>query len=464
MKEYIGMILFCMFLLTGCGEKQSDAKLSDVVMSEADITFGEYRGYSIKLIMTEGDFYTDTERAPAGGVYEENYDGEYCLQVLNADGEIVDWISLNEDWGYDTDTPPLTINFPGKFELCVGDYNQDGYPDFTIGTYGSSSMNIFELYSVDAAGKIKNIGSFADSSKEFSIYPKQEDGSTDLYTTVWNNAIGEAVTIRWVWNQEAEKYEEGAAETNLENVEDYSEIFGDITGCAVLYVPEEDSYTLYHQELCETEVSPYSTFKIITALMGLNENIIVDAASTMNYNGTQYNMQEWNANLTLKEAFQTSCIWYFRQVIDELGAEKVKASLEELHYGNCDITEWEGSNINSLPELNGFWLGSSLQISPREWVEVLTAIFEGETAYREEDILILKDMMLVEAGDAYSVYGKTGTGTDGRAWFVGFMEEGDKRTYFAVYLEDKENGEQISGKKAKELTFEILQEKREKQG
>lgn len=232
-------------LLAGCGEQQSDDSLSDVVMSEANITFGEYKDYSIKLIMTEGKYYTDAETAPAGGVYVENYDGEYSLQILDVNGEIVDEISLNEDWGYEYDNTPLpTINFPGKFELCVSDYNQDGYPDFTIGTYGSSSMNIFELYSVDAAGKIKNIGSFADTSKEFSIYPEQEEGSTDFYTTVWNNAICEAERTRWIWNQETGKYEEGAAETDLESVEDYSEIFGDITGRCTLCPGREKLYTV----------------------------------------------------------------------------------------------------------------------------------------------------------------------------------------------------------------------------
>ncbi|MBD5514405.1 MAG: hypothetical protein HDR06_07030 [Lachnospiraceae bacterium] len=28
------------------------------------------------------------------------------------------------------------MNFPGTFEIMVEDYNQDGCPDFTIGSYG----------------------------------------------------------------------------------------------------------------------------------------------------------------------------------------------------------------------------------------------------------------------------------------------------------------------------------------
>lgn len=42
-----------------------------------------------------------------------------------------------------------------------------------------------------------------------------------------------------------------------------------------------------------------------------------------------------------------------------------------MDYGNKDISEWEGSNINSYEELNGFWLSSSLKISPLQQVKVL---------------------------------------------------------------------------------------------
>ena len=98
-------------------------------------------------------------------------------------------------------------------------------------------------------------------------------------------------------------------------------------------------------------------------------------------------MQDWNDNLTLEQAFQTSCIWYFRQVIDEVGAEELQRELVDLQYGNCDISEWDGSNINPLPELNGFWLASSLKISPICQVEVLKSIFEGKSSYSGEWLL-----------------------------------------------------------------------------
>lgn len=106
--------------------------------------------------------------------------------------------------------------------------------------------------------------------------------------------------------------------------------------------------------------------------------MLVNENTTMEYSGEEYPVDAWNANLTLREAFATSCVWYFRQVIDKVGQESIRAILEEIQYGNCDISEWNGSNINSLPELNGFWLESSLKISPIQQADMLDYVFSRE--------------------------------------------------------------------------------------
>lgn len=51
---------------------------------------------------------------------------------------------------------------------------------------------------------------------------------------------------------------------------------------------------------------------------------------------------------------------------------------------------------------------------------------EGETIYTKSEIEILKSIMLLEASDSKKIYGKTGTGTDGTAWFIGLIR---KRKY-----------------------------------
>lgn len=237
---------------------------------------------------------------------------------------------------------------------------------------------------------------------------------------------------------------------------DLSSFFNGINGCAVLLDSEDNKYSFYNQSLCEQKVSPYSTFKIISTLAGLQNDVLKSAASTMSYNGTQYSIPDWNGNLTLKEAFQSSCIWYFRQVIDAVGENEVENELNTLSYGNCDISQWNGSGINLQEELNGFWLDSSLKISPLEQVEVLSKIFEGDSIYSDEHVAILKDIMLVDDSGEQKVYGKTGSGSNGQAWFVGFAEKNENREYFAVYLDDATQKENISGNITKEIALNIF--------
>lgn len=200
------VVLVVAFLITGMVvaglfmRPAESGTLENTILADTVIEIGEYKDYSITLLMTEGQYYTEDQTAPGGGIYKENYEGEYVIQLRDADDETVDEFSLNEDWGYEK------INFPGEFALCVSDYNRDGFPDFTIGNYASSSMNSFWLYSIDENGKIYNIGEFLSLSKEFSVFPEQEQGSSNIYVTVWNIARGEEEQMEYIWSEEAGKY------------------------------------------------------------------------------------------------------------------------------------------------------------------------------------------------------------------------------------------------------------------
>jgi bla regulator protein BlaR1 len=236
---------------------------------------------------------------------------------------------------------------------------------------------------------------------------------------------------------------------------DYSEAFNGIDGCAIFYNNDKKEYRIYNEEECNKEVSPCSSFKIISTLIGLKKGVLTSAETKMNYNGTKYSIAEWNKDLNLKEAFQTSCVWYFRSVIDKVGQETMQEELNKIHYGNCDISEWKGGNTNLLPELNGFWLESSLKISPKEQVAVLSNIFNGKTDFSNENIEILKEIMLVDKNSRVSIYGKTGSGGKHNAWFVGMIESGSEKHLFSVHLNDSKSNE-ISGQKAKEIALKII--------
>ncbi len=237
---------------------------------------------------------------------------------------------------------------------------------------------------------------------------------------------------------------------------DYSTAFNGINGCAVIYNSEENYYKIYNEDMAQIEVSPLSTFKIVATLIGLKHGVIIDENSTMTYNGNQYPIDAWNGNLSLKEAFQSSCVWYFRQVIDAVGQEEVQRELETLNYGNCDVSEWMGTDINQMKELNGFWLASSLLISPMEQIQVLQTIFKGNSQFSQKQIETLKGVMLYDACNDYEVYGKTGTGKEGEAWYVGVAEKNGQREYFAVYLKDEQNKDKVAGSLAREIVNNIF--------
>lgn len=77
--------------------------------------------------------------------------------------------------------------------------------------------------------------------------------------------------------------------------------------------------------------------------------------------------------------------------------------------------------------------------------------------YDSRNIEILKRIMLVDENDSQKIYGKTGSG-NGEAWFVGFSESSGERRYIAIYLNDSEHRDQVSGNKAKEIALDILQD------
>lgn len=244
---------------------------------------------------------------------------------------------------------------------------------------------------------------------------------------------------------------------------DWTEYFEGINGAAVLYNPAENEYMIYNQALADTRRSPCSTFKIVSSLAALEHGVIVPDNSMHIWSGETFWNEEWNRDIDFPEAFRASCVWYFREVIDEIGKERMQAELDRLQYGNCDISDWEGrlNTNNNNRALTGFWIESSLKISPKEQVEVMERIFGSNSGYEEETLKQLKEAMRVleQQETNMPVYGKTGMGkTNGvvvDAWFTGFADTADGNVYFCVYLGETE-GKNVSSARAREIALKIV--------
>lgn len=221
---------------------------------------------------------------------------------------------------------------------------------------------------------------------------------------------------------------------------DLSSYFKGIGGSAVFYNPASGQYKAYNAERSGQRSSPCSTFKIMSSYLALSENLLTAEQSKIKWNQKRYDMPAWNRDMDLDTAFKTSCVWYFRALIDRISPAKVQAVLDRFRYGNRDISDWSGAlNTNTDdPQLKGFWIESSLQISPLEQVRVLAELF----AYPSPVTETLKKLMLTTVSPV-KVYGKTGLGIKDNlvdtAWFVGFYETKGQTVYFAVRLDDAAN-------------------------
>lgn len=179
---------------------------------------------------------------------------------------------------------------------------------------------------------------------------------------------------------------------------DWSSYFGDLNGAVVLYDPEENTCQVYNEELADTRRSPCSTFKIISSLTALERGVLDLENSVRPWSGETFWNSDWNRDIGFADAFRTSCVWYFRALIDDIGPERMQEELDRLQYGNCDISDWEGrqNTNNNNRALTGFWIESSLKISPMEQVQVLERIFGSRSEYSAETVEALKEIMFLE--------------------------------------------------------------------
>lgn len=238
--------------------------------------------------------------------------------------------------------------------------------------------------------------------------------------------------------------------------------FSDLNGAAVVLDPDENTCLIYNEALAGERRSPCSTFKIISSLAGLESGAINPDHSTRSWSGEVFWNEDWNQDMDFPTAFRTSCVWYYRQVIDDIGPEAMQDTLDALQYGNCDITDWEGhlNNNNQNPSLTGFWIESSLKISPREQTAVMERIFGTSSEYSTEVQAILEEVMLLSQDNQEScaVYGKTGMGKSNGivvdAWYTGFADVG-RRIYFCVYLGESSN-QNVSSTLAREIAVSLI--------
>jgi beta-lactamase class D len=207
------------------------------------------------------------------------------------------------------------------------------------------------------------------------------------------------------------------------------------------FVAKQGNRVIQKDGRYEDRHAPFSTFKIALAYMGFAEGILKskDSPTWAFKEDYEKNLQDWYTrkkgleldwcqDQTPATYMKNSVIWFSHQITQRLGKKKFQDYATKLNYGNQDVSGTPGKDDGLL----NAWLGTSLQISPTEHVAFLEKLFTDELdkSAREKTREI---MDREENWNGWKLYGKTGGGKMG--WFVGWVEKGDQRIFFAQYLD-----------------------------
>lgn len=189
-------------------------------------------------------------------------------------------------------------------------------------------------------------------------------------------------------------------------------------------------------------LSPFSTFKVVNSLIGLELGVITNAKQILTYDKAAYPEQPWwppvwkLPQYNLSTAFKFSMVPIYRQLAKEIGKTDMLKYLNKIQYGNNDISSG----------IDNFWLNGSMKISAIEQVLFLQKLYYNQFEFQAQSIVALKEIMLVESNPNFKLYAKTGAGKVDEnvmlGWYIGFVENASGVHFFAFNF-DSENYTQM---------------------
>lgn len=190
--------------------------------------------------------------------------------------------------------------------------------------------------------------------------------------------------------------------------------------------------TTINENRANEAMSPFSTFKVVNSVIGLDLGLIKDAKQPLTFDKEAYPVQAWWPHVwklpsyNLTTAFKYSMVAIYRQLAKDIGETNMRAYLKKMQYGNEDISSG----------LDSFWLNGSMKISAVEQVQLLSKIYHNQMKLSDRALNTLKEVMLLETNADYRIYAKTGAGKVDNGtmlgWYIGFVENAAGVHFFAL--------------------------------
>jgi beta-lactamase class D OXA-2 len=181
---------------------------------------------------------------------------------------------------------------------------------------------------------------------------------------------------------------------------------------------------VYDDERAKMRFSPASTFKVPHTLFALDAGIVKDEFQVFPWDGIKRGYEPHNQDQNLRSAMRNSALWVYANFAKALGENKARDYLKRINYGNMDPSTESGA----------YWVDGNLAISATEQTTLLEKLYYNELPFKREHQLLLKDIMIVEAGKNWILRVKTGW--EGRyGWWIGWVEWPSGPVFFALNID-----------------------------
>ncbi|WP_353168095.1 class D beta-lactamase [Acinetobacter sp.] len=196
----------------------------------------------------------------------------------------------------------------------------------------------------------------------------------------------------------------------------------------------------------KTEYIPASTFKMLNALIGL-QNAKATNTEVFQWNGEKRAFSAWEKDMTLAEAMQASAVPVYQELARRIGLDLMRKEVKRVGFGNMNIGQ----------QVDNFWLVGPLKISPEQEAKFAYQLAHQQLAFDQTVQQQVKDMLYIERRGDTKLYAKSGWGMDVEpqvGWYTGWVEQPDgKVTAFALNM-NMQTGDDPNERK--QLTLSVL--------
>jgi len=242
---------------------------------------------------------------------------------------------------------------------------------------------------------------------------------------------------------------------NLIQKESFQKIIdsASLKGSILLFDIKKERYYSNDFVWANTGKLPASTYKIPNSIIGLETKEVTDQNTIFKWNGKKRMFKSWEADLTLYQAFQRSCVPCFQEVARKIGVKRMNHYIEKFQYGTIKV---DSANLEN------FWLTGKATITQFQQIDFLKRFQQEILPISKRTSAIVKEIMILKETENYVLRGKTGWSIDNdhhNGWFVGYIESNDQLVFFATNVEptQKDFDQKQFQKNRKLITFKALE-------